>query len=392
MSDLRRRLNLVLVESLGPGELPAPDLDAAAWEALWINARDHCLVPYLHQRWLESGQMQTLPPDMARRFSIARQNNTERSRRMLLLLDELVCALQERGFAALVSKGLPLAQTYYGDLGLRVLYDIDLFVRENEFDQAFDVLRGLGYEPFSPERSHEPGRPLWKPAEYSWNAETVFDPDSPVLVELHTRPWQPHWHGFRIESGMDLWQGERVVDIAGRTLRVPAEERLLVHLAVHFACNVLECTARLMHLLDIVLILRQHGPGLDWKAIVKIIDENSLEPFCFIAFELASRTGGWILPQEVRSRLRDATPSRIVGWLQSGAIQDICSMGLRNRDRSLIYFLHWNTAGTWQDKAGVLLHSVRGPWLESTGPGRWRSLAARMGGRLQHLARTARGR
>ena len=390
MSDLRSRVSLVLAQSLGPGGPPTFDFDPSGWEALWISARDHCLVPYLHQCWLESGDRQALPPAIARRFLAARQDNTERNRRMLLLLEELVSALRERGVATLISKGLPLAQAYYGDLGLRVLYDLDLVIKAEDTEQAFDVLHGLGYEPFFSQPGNKPGRPLWRPREYSWDADRVFDPDRPVMVELHTRPWEPHWHGFRMESRLDLWQGGRVVEVGGVTLRVPAEEQLLVHLAVHYACNVLECSARLMHLLDIVLILRQRGSGLDWKTVVKIITENRLEPFCFVAFDLAARAGGCRIPSSALGALRDATPSRIVNWLELRGVHDVCSMSLRDRDRSLIYFLHWNMAKKWPEKASVLLHSVREPWLENTGLGRLRSLATRMSGRLRHLARAYR--
>jgi hypothetical protein len=316
--------------------------------------------------------------------------NTERNRRILLLLDEIGSALRERGIATLVSKGLPLAHDYYGDLGLRVMYDLDLHIKPEDTAGAFDVLRRIGYAPFFPRHGYRPGRPLWRPREYAWDAERVFDPDRPVLVELHTRPWEPRWHGFRMESRLDLWRDLRVAEIAGVLLQVPAEERLLVHLAVHYACNVLECNARLMHLLDIALLLRLRGRDLDWDAILREISESCLAPFCFVALALAESTGGCNLSPRVRSHLRDATPSAVVSWLASRGLQDACSMNLRNRDRSLIYFLHWNMAAKWPEKIRVLFYSLRSPWLEGTGMGRVKSFVRRMGRRLQHLARVSR--
>ena len=392
MTDFRSRVNLALAQSLGPDSPPEFDFDSSEWDALWISARDHCLVPYLHKRWLESKAVGALPPDIAGRFAAGRHDNTERNRRLLLLLNEIMSALREHGIATLVSKGLPLAQTYYGDLGLRVLYDLDLVVGPEDACGAFDVLRRIGYEPYLSGRGNEPGGPLWRPREYDWDPEGVSDPDSPVMVELHTRPWEPRWHGFKLECRLDLRRGKRVAEIGGVTVDVPAEEPLLVHLAVHYACNVLECSARLMHLLDIVLLLRQRGSELDWETVLGFVRGDRLEPFCFVALDLARRTGGCRIPGEVWKPLRDATPSAIVRWLELHGTHDVCSMGLHNRDRSLIYFLHWNMAKSWTEKASVLLDSVRRPWREGTGLGRWKSLGSRMSARLRHLAHASRAR
>jgi len=392
MIDLGSRVRLALAQSLSPAGAPEFNLDSSGWEAFWISARDHCLVPYLHKRWSASGNPEALPPEIAGRFAAGRQDNAERNRRLLILLSELLSALRERGINTLVSKGLPLAQAYYGDPGLRVLYDLDLFVRSEDSGQAIDVLRNIGYQPFLSTRGSESGRPFWRPREYAWDAEGVFDPNRPVMVELHTRPWEPHWHGFRLECTLDPWRGVRVVDVGGVTLQVPGEEQLLVQLAVHYSCNVLECSARLMHLLDIVLLLWQRGSDLDWETVLSFIRQDRLEPFCFLAFDLAARVGGCRIPGEPWKALRDATPPTIVRWSELRGVRDICSMSLHNRERSLIYLLHWNMAEGWTERASVLFDSVRGPWQENAGPGRWKSLAARMSGRLQHLLHALRSR
>jgi hypothetical protein len=390
MSDLRSKILSALKQSLRQTPTPPLKLEPTEWEAFWASARDHCLTPYLHSRWTESGAIHSLPPDIAARFSTGRMQNTERNRRILLLLDEINSALKELGVSCLVSKGLPLAQAYYGDLGLRVPYDLDLLIKPEDTACAFGVLRDLGYEPFSSPHAGEPGRPLWRPKEYSWDAERVFDPDRPVLVELHTRPWERRWHGFSMECNLDLWRDCRDTEIAGIPLLVPAEEQLLVHLAVHYACNVLESNARLMHLLDVILLLRRRGSGLHWDQILASVTESRLAPFCFVALDLAARAGDYCLPAKVNETLRDATPSAIVAWLESRGVEDACSMNLHNRDRSLIYFLHWNMAVTWHERVRVLAHALRTPWLEGSGISRWVSLAQRTRQRLRYLARAAR--
>ncbi len=379
-------VSAILLSSLAPGS-PTPEvLQHPEWEALWTSARDHCLVPYLHHHWTESGFLSNLPAAVSGRFATARYRNAERNRRLLLLLEELSATLRSSGVPVLVSKGLPLAQDYYGELGLRVMYDLDLIVKPRDRTVAFDVLRKLGYVPFSQSCTPHSSELLWRPCDYSWDAETVFDPEAPYFVELHTRPLEPRWHGFRLGSALDLWEGSRQQWTSTVSLTVPQEEKLLVHLAVHYARNVLESSARLMHLLDIVLLLRTRGSTLDWDKVLDTIVKCRTAPFCFLAIDLARRIGGCFIPDRVWSALRKETPGGIVNWLDSHAMEKVVSMNLRHRERSLIYFLHWHMAAGFLEKTSMLVHAFCSPWREATGQARLRTAIRRMSERMHYLA------
>ncbi len=382
------RINQVLIDSLSQVTLTA-DLRPSEWAELWAKARDHCLAPYLHMLWTASGFIDLLPPTISARFSNARTKNAERNTHLLKVLDEIRVALHRRGIPLMICKGLPLAQTYYGDLGLRVLYDLDLLIKPCDRAGAFEILREEGFAPYHPDSVHKEDQTLfWRPREYAWDVEKVFDPDQPCFVEVHTSPWEPGWHGFRLRCSLDLWDGSRSIDVGGIPFRVPAEEKLLVHLAVHYACNVLESNARLMHLLDLSQILRLSGDQLDWDAVLQDIHESHAAVFSFLAFGLLQRVCGRGLPEHVRKRLQDATPRRIRDWLVVRGNDDACSMNLHNRERSVIYYLHWHMAAGCSETASVLLYSLRTPWRGRTRAERCRSLGRRMLQRLPHLART----
>src|SRR5262249_35789825 len=122
VSSVAHRL---IAEALQPAFPPSASVEPEDWERLWSAARSHCLIPYLPQRWSESGTLDRLPPALAERFAHARSQNMERNRRLLADLRDLCAVLQDHRIPALVLKGLPVAQAYYGDLGLRVLYDLD---------------------------------------------------------------------------------------------------------------------------------------------------------------------------------------------------------------------------------------------------------------------------
>src|SRR5207247_10928636 len=117
--------------------------------ALWRYARTHGLTPYLHQRWQEAGVLARLPPDVARTYAQARALNEERNIRILRELEEICGSLQEQGITPQVLKGLPLSQTSYGDPSLRLLYDVDLLIREPDGPRALRRLRQMGHEPFA---------------------------------------------------------------------------------------------------------------------------------------------------------------------------------------------------------------------------------------------------
>ena len=381
------RIHTLVGEILAPGRPSLPDLNPSEWDVLWRYARTHGLTPYLHQRWQEAGVLTRLPPDVARTYAQARALNEQRNIRILRELEEICGSLQQQGIIPQVLKGLPLGQTYYGDPSLRLLYDVDLLIREPDGPRALRRLRQMGYEPFpalSRARDESLGL-LWRPKEYAWDAERVFDPERPLFVELHTRPWQPRWHGFRVECDLDFWDGLHVEKIGGVELTVPSEESHLVQLAVHYAFNALESNARLMHLLDVALLLRRRGAQLDWNRTLRQIEANRAAPFCFLTLELARRICRSEIPDHLRHALRARTPERIVLWLETEGVQAAHTMNLYERDRNRIYFLHWAIASGWSEKLPVLWYSLVSPWHEGSGFGRLISFTRRMAQRTRHL-------
>ncbi|PYV17999.1 MAG: hypothetical protein DMG07_04750, partial [Acidobacteria bacterium] len=235
----RPAIDRLLLESLAPAGPEAVDLEPADWETLWVKARTHCLTPYLDERWRRSGIMARVPAGVAERFASARRMNLERNRRLAAQLAEAAAALEAGGVPALAVKGLDLAERCYGDLGLRVLYDLDLVIRPGDRRRALELLGALGYVAFEGSGARPGADVVWRPKEYAWDAERIFDPERPCLLDLQTRLWEPRWHGFRVET-LDLWPDHRIAELGGARVRVPSDEKLLVELAVHYAFNALE--------------------------------------------------------------------------------------------------------------------------------------------------------
>jgi hypothetical protein len=377
-----------LLRSLHDRELHLESLEPTEWEALWVKARTHCLTPYLEERWRRAGILERIPESVAQRFTAARRLNLERNRRLAAHLGEAAATLESAGVPALAVKGLHLAKRCYGDLGLRVLYDLDLVIRPADRVRALQALSGLGYVPFDG-RSDQGADLLWRPREYRWDAEGVFDPERPVLIDLQTRLWPSGWHGFRVGSALDAWADHRWADLGAARLRVPSDEKLMVELTVHYAFNALEAHARLMHLVDVALLVAAAAATLEWERFLAEADRSRVGRFCFLTFELARAVCDCRIPDEIRGRLQRETPRAALRWLERSAAAAPLAMDLYARDRSAIYALHWAMASGWGERTEVLGYSLAEPWREAGRARRYGPFARRMAARLAELARSA---
>jgi hypothetical protein len=154
--------------------------------------------------------------------------DAHRALRNLAEMRRLIQELQSNNIAVRVLKGLPLAQSVFGDLSLRSPGDIDLLIQESSILEADRVLRGFGYvglfqiDRFSPKRlafyrSH------WKDLAYD-NMTNGFE------VDLH---WRCFRNSAMPGAGLCAARGTEGVSFGGfRVDTLPWMEGLL-YLCVH---------------------------------------------------------------------------------------------------------------------------------------------------------------
>lgn len=158
------------------------------WQLFLRLAQHHRLVPMVSHQLQSCVREPRSPGQEAalaelRRLSSA---NTYHALRSLAELRRLVQEFHAQGISSVrVLKGLPLAQSVFGDLSLRAAGDIDLLIDETSILDADRVLRGFGYrglfqvERFSAKRLAFYGR-HWKDIAYR-HGETGAE------VDLHWR-------------------------------------------------------------------------------------------------------------------------------------------------------------------------------------------------------------
>jgi hypothetical protein len=242
-SDLRRIRSL-----LDPAALNRP----VEWEAVLRLADHHGTSSLLYQNLSRLGDIVPSPALAALRQSY--ETNVHKSLFLARELIRILDCLDTIGIEVIPYKGIVMSEVYYGDMALRRSGDMDLFVRGRDVGRIKNAVRELGYTQRVP---------IPEDAEEDYIAsgyECTFDSSAGKnLLELQ---WALQPRFYAVDFDMDgLFERAVRVEVAGRAVKTPSPEDLLLVLSVHAAKHV---WGRLIWLCDIVQILKLENLNWDW--------------------------------------------------------------------------------------------------------------------------------
>jgi Uncharacterised nucleotidyltransferase len=256
-----------------------------AWETLLELADEHRLFPVLH----EVLRHYPLPEHV-----LAELKDVARDTMLVNLslnhhLREVLLALETETIPVLVFKGLVLAATMYGNLGLREFADLDLLVRPEDFDQATAVLVRLGFE-----------------VELNTHWEIHFiHPERGCAVDLH-RSLTPRFMPMKLRFEDFMASAQRVT-IAGTTLTTLALEDAIILQCVHLVKDCWDVKThfrnhlRFHKLCDLARSL-QH-PNLEWPRLVLRAQAMRAERMLLFGLKLTHDLLGSVLPEGLQSKI-----------------------------------------------------------------------------------------
>lgn len=176
-------------------------------------------------------------------------------------LDRVLTALAKAGVQVVVLKGADLATSLYGDIGLRPMNDLDLWVAERDLGQATRVLQSLGYH--------------WQKSTY----HLVFSGPHGVAVEVH---WQLIYPRLKTSFNPDQWLLQHTLAYPG--LDVPGVLTLeplanLLYLVAHLEANHnYDGGLRLIWLQDIHRLVTAYDAALQWDELIRVAERAGLRP------------------------------------------------------------------------------------------------------------------
>jgi hypothetical protein len=185
-------------------------------------------------------------------------------------------------------------------MALRQAGDMDLFVHRQDVTRIKNALRDLGYATrlAVPEAALED----YLDSGYEW---TFDGPAGPNLLELQ---WALEPRFYAVDFDME-GMFTRAVNgtVAGRRVKIPSPEDLLLVLSVHAAKHV---WGRVIWLCDIAQVLKQGNLNWDW--VQSRAREFGIQRILHVTLLLANRLLAMPIPGEIQAVIVEDSTARVI--------------------------------------------------------------------------------
>ena len=194
-------------------------------------------------------------------------------------LDTILNAFEKEGIDLIQLKGAWIAKNYYPDPALRPMGDLDLLVRKEDMKRAKECLMNIGYA-----LAEGPDEETFEKRHFHFSYvkhNVIFS----TVVELHHNISRAKYDFIDYDI-REFWENALPISEAYKHVFTIPKEYLLLHLFWHTYLNLSNhLYIRLIWLLDIVSIIREHRADIDWVFIEKKANKWGIRKrvyFCLI--------------------------------------------------------------------------------------------------------------
>ena len=246
-----------LIALLSGREINVQKLGDLDWERIIGLAQKNSVAPVLFAS-LKSKDV-TPPLTSAERIRKIYLTSAARNTRIFHEVGKILRALQAANIPVIPLKGIWLAESVYGNIALRSMGDVDLWVARSQLDAARQVMHSLGYS--SRSKTNRP-----QALQDALGGETQMFKTNAPMVELHWNVFPGEWlrHTARIDEQV-IWQ--RTLPHSRENVRRLSAEDAIIHICVHLAVNHQMSDAALRTLVD--LDYARQRLKIDWSIVVR---------------------------------------------------------------------------------------------------------------------------
>ncbi len=233
------------------------------WDELLYQANLQLCTPRWYIQLKHDKLLSYLPDGLEEYLFAIYESNSDRNKHFDSALVKLLKKFNDAGIDSLLLKGA--ASFYlnlYGDLGSRVMADLDILVPNNKIECAQKILEELGYQAIENEGKALDDLPT---DERHHHILAHYLPGTPVVVEIHFKVGYSLTH--RMLPVEDIWSNRLIVDYKGQKTSLLSPTNQLILNAVHaleVEYEFIRGYISLRQLLEFVLLAEYYNKDIDW--------------------------------------------------------------------------------------------------------------------------------
>lgn len=263
-----------------------------AWETVVFLANQFLITPALWSALSVKDLTHLLEDDLREYLKEIHRCNSERNRLIRQDAERAVGYLNAAGIEPVILKGgANLFSNPYGDLGARMMVDVDMLLPDHLLRHATDVLLECDY------------KELMRPddEEDTAHTEPLLRDDAVARIELHSRLL--HHNEPQVLTGDAAWQNARSVQYIGVRFRVLSPEDWLTYNVVHSEIrheHFARGTIGMRDLYDLSVLWNQVAGEVDWPSLNRRMRDHGIGRPFLSYLQLAKRLFNLALPSTLQ--------------------------------------------------------------------------------------------
>lgn len=276
------------------------------WDYLLAIAQEHRVTPVVHDNLKSFSD--AMPEEVWTELRKRRRKISEVNFGLTSKLLKLIALLRDHDIPTIAYKGPALAQSAYGDIGLRQFFDLDIMVHKRDVPRVKEIFLANGCQSAWRLTAAQEAAVL----RYSYEYPFVCN-DRKLLVEVHWDFAEPFF-SFAFDFDQ-MWLRLETVMILGKPLMTLSPEDSLLVLSAHGSKH---CWERLGWVCDVAQLLSRR-PDLNWELLFERATALGLLRMLLVGLRLASDLLGLQLPAAVaQNMLSQQRIALVAGQLRQG--------------------------------------------------------------------------
>ena len=264
--------------------------DLSHWSGLLNVCSENTALPLLYYSLQRSGLDNRIPEEVREILKSTYLKNAARNFILQQELIKILKALHERGIPVILLKGaIALFENLYPDKNVRIMQDLDLLIKKENFGTAQEVLTGLHYLP--------------KDDYKEWEKKMTFSESNRKILEIHSHPL---WERYESYLPVDyIWSHACEKNGHGIKFLLPSPTDQLYHLLIH---EILQheqiINFRISAMYEVYCLLSFYRERIDFDTFFQRAKKYKLEELFSFYLLLTEESIGSVLPPSIKGNLK----------------------------------------------------------------------------------------